>query len=329
MWIIIELLVTYLFWRSALGGIAVITNPYAKTNKRLPGRYEDFKSIIGDSGTVYQTENMSHLYKVCRELAENPPSLLCICGGDGTMHKVCTALIHACMKASRPVPKLMFLVGGSMNTIRVNMGYKKQKADDELTQVVSKHRGGKEFRTRRQNLLGVNDHFGFIFGNGFAVNFLEEYYGENGIGGPKRAMSITLQAISSILGKGQMYQRLKRQYRADVLIDGKPAGLDSYSVVLAGTMENVGIQFRPLYRANEHPDKFHALISSNTPGDFITQVHRVYKGGKLKGEHHIDTLAKELVIKADKPLGYQLDGELYKDTEVKVTMGYVIDLYVP
>ena len=310
-----------------MGFIGVITNPYAKKNSKLSDRVERFSEILGDSGEVHQTDQLDQIDQVCQRFLDKDPDLIAICGGDGTNHLVFTDLIRVYLEAGKPLPPVHFLLGGSMNTIAWNNGLK-QPAEKTLSDLVEKLKAGTAFQTVRQSTIKVNRWYGFFFGNGYAVNFLDEYYNSKFESGPGRAAQITFQAISSILAGGDMFKRLARQTQAELFVDGKPVDGDSFGMVMASFIAHIGLGFKPLYRARESEDRFHLLITSLTPGAILAQIHRMYSGKRLVGEQHIDQLAAEVIIQAPKPIGYTLDGELYRDEELIITPGPVLDLVV-
>ena len=276
---------------------------------------------------VHQTEQLDQLDAVCEELTQRNVDLIAICGGDGTNHLVCTGLVHAYQKAARPIPPIHLLRGGSMNTIARNNSID-GPAQQALANLVAKNESGEAFSTVRQSLIKINQGYGFFFGNGYATNFLEEYYNSSLESGPGRAAQITFAAIASILSNGQMLKRLSRKFEAEVLIDGKPAGLDSYGMIMASFIEAIGIGFRPLYRAREEQERFHLLVSGLRPLEFVKQVHRFYGGKRIVGQDHIDCLASELVIRSETPLWFTIDGELYQEKRIVISTGPTLDLIV-
>ncbi len=310
-----------------LGQLAVVYNPHAKLNKKHPERLERLTAIVGDGGVVYETRQLDELPRLGQELAALDIDLLCICGGDGTNQLVLTALLPAYLAAQRPIPPIYFLKGGSMNTIGWSLGLR-FSAESALASLIARRRQGEQFETAPQNTLRVNDKYGMLFGNGYAINFLEEYYSANSDPGPRRAAEIAYKAISSVITRGDMFQRLARQFRAEVTLDGRRLEFPAYGMILIGTVEYIGIGFKSLYRAHEAPDRFHAVFTMLTPGKILAQLHRFYAGRPLTGECHVDELAREVIIRAEQPLGYTLDGELYSSQELNITTGPTVPVVV-
>jgi diacylglycerol kinase family enzyme len=309
-----------------VGQIVVITNPHARQNAKDPGRPERFERQLGARGVVCETQHLEHLDETCRGLLDRDIDVIGICGGDGTNHLVLTALVKAFAAAGRALPPISFLKGGSMNTIRGNLGLR-GSAEKTLAALIEKKETGEAFQLKRQSILQVNgEKCGFFYGNGYVANWLYEYYSENGVSGPQRAAETAYNAIASVISRGAMAQRLGRRFQADVTVDGTPVAIREFGMIMAGFIVDVGIGFKALYRAHEKEGSFHVVATALRPGQIAAQVHRFYMGRRLQGEGHFDELARELVIRSEEPLGYTLDGEMYKTTEFRVATGPTIDI---
>ena len=307
--------------------LAVIINPNAHGNSKVPGRLADFQKRIGDAGEVHLTNHTSDLPTVCRDLAASDCDLIGICGGDGTNHLVITDLIKAYESVTRPLPAIVFLRGGSMNTIGWNVGVRKN-AEESIDLLVRKIRDGGEFKTIPLGTMKINDRYGFFYGNGYAANWLKEYYG-NTKTGAMRAVETTMQSIASVLtGKG-MFERIRKQFDADVTIDGVAVPFYTHGMIFASCIEYIGILFRPLYRARERADRFHVIDTALLPKEILFQLNRFFIGKPMRGRCHVDTLAQQMEIRATCPLTYTIDGELYEADCIQIESGPPIEVVVP
>jgi len=98
-------------------------------------------------------------------------------GGDGTLHKVVTALGEAF--GEEPLPPIALLPGGTMNVVATSLGLRAEPLAFVRALVADARAGhAPEVVTRR--CMRVGDQLGFVFGNGLASNFLGEYYAEPG-----------------------------------------------------------------------------------------------------------------------------------------------------
>nr|HPM79034.1 diacylglycerol kinase family protein [bacterium] len=303
-----------------MGGIVVIFNPHARRNSKHPGRAAKLSEILGDAGEVIVTEKLDEMAASCAELVRRDVDLIGICGGDGTNHLVLTCLIDLYRRAGRELPPLALLKGGSMNTIRYSLGLQANTVEN-LVQLVRTWRAGEPWPLQERRVLRVNERYGFFYGNGYAVNFLEEYYNSHVASGARRAAEITYKAIGAVATRNEMFHRLARRIEAEIVVDGRPLAFPSLGMTLLGTIEYIGLGFKPLYRAQESPDHFHAVLTGLTPTDILAQIYRFFTGKPMEGEHHFDGLAREVTIRGNVPIGYTLDGEMYSAPDVHISLG--------
>ncbi len=310
--------------------IAVIFNPHAKLNAAEPERADRLSAVLDGAGEVVVTDDREQLAEAAAELAAAGPDLVGMCGGDGTFHIVLSALIPAYRKAGRGLPTLALLRGGSMNTNRWNLNLQ-EDADVELAVLRDLLLAGRYVPQQRVPVLRVSEDareemYGFIWGVGYATNLLDEYYSGKWEIGPWRAVEMVYRVIAAAVTRNDMLPRLAKRFEAKVSIDGEPVGFDDYGAILAGTLEAVGIGFRPLYRARRQARRFHVLTTGLTIRQLVSQVHRVFAGKPLSGEPHRDQIASSIRVAGEAQLRYQLDGELYEAAEIAVDVGPEIDI---
>jgi diacylglycerol kinase family enzyme len=310
-----------------MGHVVVITNPHAKQNARDPERFDRLTRLVGDQGVVYETREREQLPQIAADLVHQDIDLLGICGGDGTNHIVLTALLQAYLPAGRPLPPVVLLRGGSMNTIGWNVGIR-CAAEKKLGDLLEKRALGQPWTLINARTIHVNDHYGFIFGNGYVVNFLREYYASSLSSGPLRAADITYRATVSVFTRGDMAARLGKRYEAEVTVDGRRLDYPSFGMILVGSMEYLGIGFKALYKARQDLEHFHVFATALPPIKIAAQVHRFYAGKPLQGSPHFDEQARELRLRCAEPLDYQLDGELYVAADQSISLGPVLTIAV-
>src|SRR5687768_275022 len=105
-----------------MSGIGIITNPHSKLNKRNPRRAELLGYIVGERGQLEITNTLADLERVAHEFREKKIHTLAISGGDGTICRTLTALIHAYGEV--PLPRVALLRGGTINVLANNLGIK-------------------------------------------------------------------------------------------------------------------------------------------------------------------------------------------------------------
>jgi diacylglycerol kinase family enzyme len=303
----------------------VIVNPHAKENRCNPERVQRLAGIVGGHGSVVETLRSETLDSVFSGVARNGCEMIGICGGDGTIHLCVTALVKAYRETGCRPPPVLFMRGGSMNTVCKNLEVK-GSAERTVQMAVARLAAGSPVATFPQRLLDVNGRQGFLFGNGYASNFLKEYYGSGLSPGPMRAVKVVAQAMGSTAIGGAMSKRIKARMDAGVEIDGVRAPFGAFGMMMAGTVCSVGAGFRPLYRAREKPGYFHFVGTGMQPNDILWQLDSFYSGRPMRHEHHIDTLAMMVRVSGTSPLAYILDGELYEDAEISIRCGQVLDV---
>src|SRR3990167_3864318 len=98
-----------------MAGIGVILNPYSKKYRDNPERMKRMGFIVGDKASCKQTEDLSDLRRVADEFKSHDIDILAISGGDGTNHCTLTTFIQ--VYGDKPLPKIVFLRGGTLNTV--------------------------------------------------------------------------------------------------------------------------------------------------------------------------------------------------------------------
>ena len=305
-----------------MGSIVVITNPNAKHNKKVPDRLARLKAITGDCGVVVETPVPDAIQKtVDRLVARHTVDILGICGGDGTMQQTLTAFINA-YDGTLP-PLICPLRGGTMNTIANSVGIK-TSAEQTLAGVVGKWQQGESFTTSRRNLMKIvmpeETRYCFLFGNGLVANYLDMYYSSPYDGATAGICAITRGIVAAIT-KNRHYETIYGKLTLKVCVDGTEIPLEQYMGVLAATVKDVGIGFKPLYRAEEREGAFHILCSGLSTKEVIKNLPRFFRGERLRGKDHFDLLATEATIEAKRPFRLMTDGEMTETYRAHITAG--------
>src|SRR5262249_34864931 len=148
-----------------------------------PRMAAEFQAIVGDQGHVIAPKSLEELEEAAAGMRRNPPSVIAVHGGDGTLHRLVSAMGRA--YGDVPFPPIAILCGGTMNVVATSL-HIRERANTFLTGLTADARAGRPPETLRRRCLRVGDKLGFIFGNGLMSNFLAEYY-ETGKYGPGRA----------------------------------------------------------------------------------------------------------------------------------------------
>jgi diacylglycerol kinase (ATP) len=289
-------------------GIGVLTNPRSRRNKRNPRLARRLAYIVGDSGQLEAPEGLGELTHAVQKFRERDVDIVAINGGDGTAHVALGALYKA---YGDQLPRIALLRGGTMNTIAHGLGI---RGDPEslLGRLVAQVHSGAPLKTASRHLMVVNDtQVGFLFGNGLISNFLEAYY-EAADPSPSSAVWLLTRAIGSVLVGGELAKRITRPIRCRVTVDGDAWPERSWLTVAAGTVDDIGVGFRPFFKSLEYPGYFHAIGLGSTAAQFLPQLPRVYRGQTMTHPDNTEQVGRELILEAQEPIAYMLDGDFHR-----------------
>jgi diacylglycerol kinase (ATP) len=318
--------------------LVVFVNPHSRANRRDPALARRFAETMGEHGQVLAPRSLEELADEARRLAEAPPDIIGIHGGDGTLHRAVGALIEAFglsppgSDGANRLPPLAILPGGTMNVVARSLGV---YAHPERTvrSLVADLRGGLPADTLSRRCLHVGKSFGFVFGNGLMANFLEEYYGGDGKGsyGPLRAMWILTRTFLSALVRGPYARRMFRSFRGRVWVDGKALPWPRLTGLGAATVREVGLGFKLNHRADEDPDRFSVLAIHAGPVALAADLVPVHQGRGIAPKRAWSAVASQLAIEAESPRwSYTIDGDLYHaEGRIEVGLGPPLRIVKP
>jgi diacylglycerol kinase family enzyme len=303
----------------------VFVNPRSRANRRDPRLADRFARTLGDAGRVIAPASLDDLMVQAKQLAQAPPDVIGIHGGDGTLHRTVAALIVAFTAAGdRPLPPLAILAGGTMNVVARSLGIR-AKPERLLAGLVKSARAGQPPETVVRRCLRVGDSFGFVFGNGLMANFLEEYYAKGGYGAG-RAIWILMRTFVSALVWGGYARRIFRRFRGRVLVEGEALPWKSLTGVGAATVREVGLGFKLNHRADEDPDRFSVLAIHAGPVTLAADLVPVHRGLGIDPRRAWSAVASRLTIEPEEAdISYTIDGDLYRATgPLEIGLGPVL-----
>ena len=254
------------------------------------------------------TPSLERLDEEARRTAAMSPAVIGIHGGDGTLHRTLSALIAA--YASKPLPPVAILPGGTMNVVASSLGIR-AKPEAVLAELAESERQRTALATLRRRCLHVGDDYGFIFGNGLLTNFLEEYYAR-GSYGAARAMWVVFRIVLSLLTTRRYAKRVFRRFRGQVHVDGNPLPRTHLTSIGAATVTEVGFRFKLYHRADEDPQRMGALAIHGGPLSLLLDVVNVRLGRGLSPKRAESFVASSLLVEPEEAeTSYTLDGDLY------------------
>ena len=279
--------------------------------------------MLGADGRVFAPKTLEELADEAAAVRADPPSIIAVHGGDGTLHRTVAALGLAFGDA--PIPPIAILGGGTMNVVSASLRIR-QPAAPFLTAIVGAVRANQQLETIRRRCLRIGDTLGFIFGNGLMANFLGEYYG-TGEYGPARATWLLLRAFGSALINGPFIHKLFKRFEGTVEVDGQTLERSVFIGVGAATVREVGLGFKLNHRADDDVERFGVLAIHGRPAGLIPQFPAVYQGRGISPKRAFSAVASTLKITPKSgSMAYTIDGDLYKgEGPLTISVGPHID----
>jgi diacylglycerol kinase family enzyme len=313
-----------------MGGIGIVNNPRARRNLRRPAIGDRLRERLGGEGEVIDASTPEELERAVTRFRAQEIEVLGVNGGDGTGHVVLTAFARAYGDAA--LPKLLLLRGGAMNTVAHGHGID-GGPEAILKDVLARRRRGFPLRTVERDLLRVEGdggppRFGFIFGVGAVVTFLEAYYA-TGRPSPLTAAALVARAIGSALAGGRFAAALTRREPLRVETDGEEWPDGAYLTLVAGSTPDIGFGFKAFHRCAEQPGFFHAVGVTASLLQLTLALPRIRAGRPWRRCHALDEVARELVLESNRPR-FTIDGDLYTaERQVRVTTGPGVEIVIP
>src|SRR5580692_193015 len=249
-------------------GIGVVLNPKSRRNLRDPGAALRLARKLGDHGVVRSVRSIDDLHRTAEDFKRLQIDVLGISGGDGTNHVTITGFLS--VYAPNPLPQLAFLRGGTMNTVANSVGIRRGRPEGVLGRVIRAYAeravrplANVERHVMRIGPAGQSDegkvNYGFLFGTGVVYGFLSEYY-RTGEPSPLVAAKTLARGVGSTLVGGETIRRMAKPFRGRVTLDdGTTWKTRDYLSIAGGTIDQIGLNFRPFYRYAERPSTFHLL----------------------------------------------------------------------
>lgn len=318
-------------------GIGVIYNPRSGRNLRDPRAARRLSRALGDHGVLREAGSIDELYRVAEDFRSLKIDVLGISGGDGTNGVTITGFLDVYQGSA--LPQIAFLRGGTMNTAANSVGVRRGLPEgllDRLVQAyverasiplqdVERHVLKLVGETRDRTASASSDaapasmkapplaeKYGFVFGTGVVCGYLAEYYA-GGNPNPVVAAKTLLRGIGSAIVRGEMIRRMAEPFRGTVeLDDGSVWEERDYLSVAGGTIDQIGLNFRPFHRYGETPGRFHVLGIHTSPMGFVRQLPRIWRAAPMQPGHTFEATTTSVTIRSPKQrIRYMVDGDLH------------------
>lgn len=326
-----------------LPGVGVIYNPRSSYNRRHANAARRLERTLGDRGVVRKTDSIEALHRTAEEFKKLDIDLLCISGGDGTNGVTLTGFLAA--YAGGRLPKIAILRGGTANTLADSIGIPRARPETLLERVLKAYASnGEQVRETERHVLrvcGENSRrrdslrdsippgtasYGFLCGVGVVCGYLQELYA-SGPPSARVAAKTLARAIGSTLVQGPMIRRMAAPFRGSAEFDdGARWGERDYLSIATGTIEQIGLGFKPFFRAQQHPGTMHVLGIHTSPLGFVSQLPNIWRGKPMAARHSYESLARRVrIYGAAARIDYMVDGDLYAcDGPLELSVGPLV-----
>ena len=290
--------------------IGVVLNPRSRRNLRDPRAASRLARALGDQGVVREARSIGELYRIAEDFKRLRIDVL----GGSTL------------------PQIAFLRGGTMNTVANAVGVRKGRPEGLLGRLIRAYasRAAQPLINVERHVMHVGDHYGFLFGTGAVYGYLAEYY-RDGEPTPLVAAKTLLRGVGSTLVRGEMVRRMAAPFRGSVALDdGTTWPVRDYLAIAGGTIDQIGLNFRPFYRFDERPNAFHLLGIHATPMRFVRELPRILRGEPMRPGKAVEaTPSGATISSADGVVRYMVDGDLHEaQGPLRVTIGPRVKIVV-
>lgn len=322
-------------------GIGVIYNPRSGRHVRDPNAARRLARALGDRGLLREAGSLDQLYRAAEDFRARGVDVIGISGGDGTSGVAITGLLEIFEPSE--LPRIALLRGGTMNTVANAIGVRRASPERLLERLVRAVavRGASSLREERRHVMRVEGEdaravtfgresappmakkYGFLFGTGVVHGFLAEYY-RGGQPSARVAAETLLRGIGSTLVRGAMIRRMAAPFRGSVeLDDGTVWEERDYLAIASGTIDQIGLAFRPFHRYAERPSSFHVLGIHASPTAFVRQLPRILRSVPMEPSCAYDATTSGIVVRSPTgPISYMIDGDLHAcGGALRVTIG--------
>ena len=303
---------------------ALVYSGRSRKNRRDPGLAARVHAELPAQAARYVASSIDDMRRALSACRADAVDTLFLLGGDGT-HRV--ALEQAIeIYGEDELPKIVFLRGGTMNTVSNALGIPRRSPQYLAARAV---RG--KAREVRQRLLRVESdvgtHHGFLFGTGVMNRFLAEYERRadpTALDGARTLARAVLEAAG--LAPASMLAR----ERVKLTVDRQKTSEREVLTVAAGTVEQIGLGFKLFARAKESDTAFHVISLHGPSARIPMSLPRIHRGRGFSENVADELLCTTMLIEGvDGPINYMIDGDLLPPTrKIELSMGPAIRLLV-
>ncbi len=298
-------------------GLGIISNPFAKINKRDPEHNTLLWYILGNRGQFEITNSLHDLSRVCEEFCARGLDTVGIVGGDGTISLTLSAIAQA--YPADKLPRILVLRGGTVNVLASNLGIFGSPKDVFADALEAYHMPNGLAQMSLQTLK-VNGRLGFIFADGVAARFLSEFY---------KNKSSTLGAglfLGRVIADGTLAGHLGGAYKQlytteDLTIDCSPrpwpyGNPTRAALIAASTIPKMPFGIRLFRNLNTHNEEAEMIAVNAGERELPFRVMKtLLRQGKIDDNFAHSHVFSEATLKPSGQIEYSLDGDLLEPTD--------------
>jgi diacylglycerol kinase family enzyme len=310
-----------------MGGIGIVVNPRSRQNQRDPRAALRLSRTLGDHGVVRLARDRDELARIAEDFRKLQIDVLGISGGDGTNYVTITGFLE--VWADEPLPPLAFLRGGTFNTVANAVGVPRGRPDGILARLIRRVARREPLQHVERHVMHIGKCYGFIFGTGAIHGFISDY-NQAEVRDALWAAKVLGRASAAVLA-GRPTPVAERWQGRVTLGDGDVFPERDYLAIGAGTVDQIGLGFRPFYRSSpdgaasgpsprdgaaapEHaPGTFHILGIHASATGLVRRLPDVWRARPIGPEYTYDRVTSKAVVEArGGVVRYVCDGDVHE-----------------
>lgn len=118
----------------------------------------------------------------------------------------------------------------------------------------------------------------------------------------------------SVLLRRPLGRGLFTPLAASLRCDRVRVPFEAYTVIYASTIEDIGLGFRPTYRARERPGHVHVFAGPIGALEFIRCLPSIKRARPTGSSNVYDGLARTVDVEFRQPTFYMVDGDIMEPT---------------
>jgi hypothetical protein len=203
-----------------------------------------------------------------------------------------------------------------MNNLATTLGLTKHPAVKLAELIAAKIRDKSPLDVTPLNPLKINDEFGFLYGTGLPVNFLQKYYEDRKHRGPMRAIKVVLTTIGneilSLLTFRKSKQILTRPVHATITLpegnDPAVAPFTTHTGIICASIDDIGLGCRAMPKARSQPGCFMLRSTHLSFWGLVGSLGPLWAGLPLPAT--FDAVVPHLSIDYQEPTIATVDGDM-------------------